>query len=277
MGEAQELARKACDALNLAARTHIAAAQFEPALQAKLQVLQLQQSIHRDNHAEIATTLHELGEIYSTLNDLNHAAEYQRMAVAMNRTLSPTSLATSAALSNLASTLSAMGEHDNAMPLQREALDICITVCGDQHACVAAAYENLAGLYMGKRQLTEALPLQQNAVARYERLAGGAATLDHASALNNLATLQMMQGDAVAASETQITATKLLQSLLQDHPDVAVAFSNLAMMQFRAGNVTAAVQSQTNVIELHTKLHGASHALTAQAQKALAHMQRVVE
>ncbi len=120
------------------------------------------------------------------------------------------------------------GKYDEALPLARRALEEGQKAFGPDHQFVATALENLAELYVMKRQYTEAEPLFKRSLAIYEK-ASGPDSLKAGDVLARLALLQYVKGDYAKAEALSERVIEIREKRLGlEHVQVAQALFNLA-------------------------------------------------
>ncbi|MBA8883348.1 serine/threonine-protein kinase [Dokdonella fugitiva] len=104
-------------------------------------------------------------------------------------------------LGTLSSSLSALGRHDEAIAMQREAIEIAEKLYGRDDPTVAESYNTLARTLNGAGRIDEAVAAMEHAVELDRRNEAGGRNPELASALCNLAVLLVKQehyADALA-------------------------------------------------------------------------------
>jgi CHAT domain-containing protein/Tfp pilus assembly protein PilF len=133
------------------------------------------------------------------------------------------------ALDTKAGPLLRKGQHAEATPLAREALEIREKLLGPEHLDVAASLSNLGEVLSAQGAYAEARTLFERALAIREK-ALGKENLDVATSLNSLGmTLQRQgaYGEARARYEQALEIREKVRG--KDHPDVAQSLNNLAV------------------------------------------------
>ena len=124
---------------------------------------------------------------------------------------------------------------------------------------MAAALNNLAGLYRNQGRYAEAEPLYKRALAIHEKALGP----DHpdvATALNNLAELYRYQGRYAEAEPLYKRSLAIVEKALgPDHPDVAKALNNLAELYHEQDRYADAEPLYKRSLRIFEKALGPDH------------------
>ena len=152
------------------------------------------------------------------------------------------------------------GKYTEAIPVEREALDVAEATFGEEHSTVAASAYLLATLYDKQGRYTEAEPLYKRAITIYKKSLGP----DHpnvATVLNNLARLYKEQGRYAEAEPLYKRALDIREkSLGPDHPTVAASLNNLAALYDDQGRYAEAEPLYKRAIDIREKALGSDHA-----------------
>jgi tetratricopeptide (TPR) repeat protein len=166
---------------------------------------------------------------------------------------------TLACMSNLATTLYAIGNWDSALDLQKSALAIRRRVFGEEHPETLTAKNNLAVTYMVQGDLAGAFDLQKSALAGRRRVLGEEHP-DTFSTMSNLASILQLQGDLAGAIELEKSALAGRRRLLgEDHPDTLIAMNNLATSLHLRGDLAGALELHESELAICRRVLGDEH------------------
>ena len=144
------------------------------------------------------------------------------------------------ALNHLGSALLNQGMRDQAGPVLRQALAVCETACGPEHADTLTSVNNLAGWLYANGEMAEAEPLLRRALTGFEQVLGP----DHPDTLNsvsNLVYLLNAKGDLKGAEPLLRRALAGQERVLGlEHPDTLTTLNNLAFLLRTKGDLAGA-------------------------------------
>ena len=141
------------------------------------QALTIRTNLLGTEHAQVATSLHHLGEVQMSQSKLIEADAFYQRALAMRRRLFGNEhLEVAESLAALARTRTWRARHDEAEAYAREALAILSRVVPDQRALLAAASARtvLGEILRTQGHVEEALDLQREAITTRKSLLGKA-------------------------------------------------------------------------------------------------------
>jgi tetratricopeptide (TPR) repeat protein len=111
-----------------------------------------------------------------------------------------------------------------------------------------------------ERDLNQAIPLMERAVAMQRNLWGGEPYPDYAAALNDLGLMYRDQGDYEQSERLLREALEMERRLLGDkHSELAIALNNLGLVQQRRGNFAAAEATYRQALAMQRELLGEVH------------------
>ncbi len=215
-------------------------------------------------HAEVADSMHHVGELLYARGDLAGAERLFRDALAIQRkTLGEENLAVSTTQNSLAIVLR---RHETpeataeAERLYRAALGTRRKLLGNQHTSVAQNLVNLAMLvYANKREYTEAERLFREALDVNTRLLGE----EHPEVSTNLNNLALVLRDQARYAEAESLfrhALALDRKLYgEDHPVVAIVLNNLANLVQRQGDYGGAESLYREAIAVKRRTFPENH------------------
>jgi tetratricopeptide (TPR) repeat protein len=121
---------------------------------------------HGEEHAEFATAIACLANVYRALDRMAEAEPlYQRALAIREKALAADHPLVAASLNSLAELYRAQGRHVEAEPLYKRSLAVDEKMLGPDHPAVAQAVYNLARLYREQGRTAEAEQLMKRALA----------------------------------------------------------------------------------------------------------------
>ncbi len=145
-------------------------AEAEPWYEDSLAVVR---SLLGEQHPDVATSLHNLANLYHDQGRYEDAEPLFTQALQLLRSLlgeQHPDVATS--LNNLAGLYRDQGRYEDAEPLYTQALQLYRSLLGEQHPHVATSLNNLAALYYYQGRLAEAEPLFEQALDLFQKILG---------------------------------------------------------------------------------------------------------
>ena len=220
----------------------------------------MRKRLYKGDHPDLATSLHNLAQLYKSLGRLPEAEPLHQEALGMiGRLYKGDHPHVAASLQSLASHYHSQGRYSEAEPLLEEALAMTKRLFKGDHPDLATSLHNLAELYRLQKRLVEAEPLYQQALAMRKRLFAG----DHphvAASLNGLAGLYKSLGrdrEAEPLYQQALTITKrLFQS---DHPYIATGLNNLALLYCDQGKYSKAEPLYNEALAMTQRLFQGDH------------------
>ena len=141
---------------------------------------------------------------------------------------------------------SSLGEYNQAKDLHEKALIISKKIFGEDHANVAASYNNLASVYDSLGEYNQAKELHEKALIIRKKISGE----DHAdvaTSYHNLAVLYDNLKEYNQAKELHEKALMIRKKIFgEDHADVASSYNNLALVYYN-------LKEYNQAKELHEK------------------------
>jgi len=195
-------------------------------------------------------------------------AEHARVYVAR---LGETARLSSANLwSNEATLRRLRGEHDEAIRLHEQALELRERILGAEHPDVATSLSNLALVFADKGDLAKARALHERALALRERTLGP----EHpnvASSLDNVGGMARAMGEYETARALHERALGIWERTVgPEHPGVALCLNNLAVVQLRLGDESAATKAAERALAIREAQLGPDHPDVAMTLDVLA-------
>jgi CHAT domain-containing protein/tetratricopeptide (TPR) repeat protein len=190
----------------------------------------LAEKVHGKDHPTVASGLNNLGLLYYTSGRYDEVEPYYRRAWEIyEKAYGREHAAVSTALNNLALLFTARGMFGEAEFFYKQAIELDEKLFGPDHANLASDLNNLATLYKGLGRLSEAEPLFKRALEINEKNLGKHPAL--AANYNNLALVYFLKGQLHKAAPLYRKAIDIgIETLGEDHPDVALWMNNLALL-----------------------------------------------
>jgi serine/threonine-protein kinase len=211
---------------------------------------------------ELAVSLSHTGDLLTSRAEYPAAETAYRKAIALQRSL-PANQRDDAALANslfgLGTMQEAAGQFADAERTLRDALALQQRLFEGANVATARTLEQLA-FAVRERDLNEAIPLMQSALAMQRKLWGAGPYPDYAETLNGLGLLLRDHGDYDQSEKLLQESLAMERRLVGDrHPDVAEALNNLGVVQYRKGNLAEAESTYRQALALQRELLGDVH------------------
>ncbi len=153
----------------------------------------------------------------------------------------------------------ALGNVDEAIALDKEALRLRRTVYGDEHPVIAAALRELGNAIGHTPDTDAALPKLQEALT-IRRATNGADSTDVAILLDDIGRMLRRKGDLQGAIEHHEQALKIWEAKLGDpHADLAVSLLNIGYTFAAAGRHDEALTHQQRALQMFEAALGPEH------------------
>jgi tetratricopeptide (TPR) repeat protein len=253
------------------------AGKYQEAILIARKLLEIREKTNGPEHLDTATSLNNLGELYSAMGDYAQAEPLHQRALAINeKALGPEHPDTATSLNNLAALYYSMGDYAQAEPLYLRALAINEKALGPEHPLTANSLNNLAALYYSMGDYAQAEPLYRRALAIREKALGpqhpGTST-----SLNNLAELYRAIGDYAQAEPLYLRALAIKEKGLgPQHPSTATSLNNLALLYKAIGDYAKAEPLYRRALAISEKALGEEHLDTANSLNNLAGLYRAM-
>ena len=153
----------------------------------------------------------------------------------------------------------ALGEIDEAIALDKEALRLRRTVYGDEHPEIAAALRELGNAIGHTPDTDAALPKLREALT-IRRATNGPDSIDVAVLLDDLGRMLRRKGDLQGAIDSHEQALKIWEAKLGDpHADLAVSLLNIGYTFAAAGRHADALAHQRRALKMFEAALGPEH------------------
>src|SRR5271165_4620070 len=213
---------------------------------------------------ETATSLNNLGELYSNMHQYAKAEALLQEALRIRqKVLGREHPYTAFSLNNLGILYQAMAKYAKAEPLYQEALRIRRKVLGREHPDTALILNNLGTLYQAMVEYPKAETILQEAVRIYQK-ALGSEHQDTAMSLDNLGMLYQAMGEYGKAEPLLQEGLRVYRKVSgSEHPDTATSLNNLAMLYLAMGEYPEAEPLYQEALRIYQKVLGPEHPYTA--------------
>jgi CHAT domain-containing protein/tetratricopeptide (TPR) repeat protein len=222
----------------------------------------------------------KLGNEYLSLRRTNprEAADRARRMLALRaKVQGPRHLLTGAALNDLGTALSDIGQHAEAQQRYEQALAVFVEVLGEDHPFTANALANLGRHLLEQRQPAAARPYLERALAVDRRLLGA----EHSTTVFSMFRL----GQVLALTADPVTVRPFFEELLAvsrkvrgpEHPATLVVARTLAELLTRLGEHQAARARHEEALAILRKIRGPEHRETVEVLLRLGRLLMTME
>lgn len=206
----------------------------------------------------LARALASDGERRTALGDLRGAEEALQEALSIHRRKnSKGDHPTAVTLNNLSHALLRAGRFGDALPFQKEAVDLFIAINGHDHPQTLHALHNLADLQREMDLLDEAETTLKAVIDTERRMGMHAESI--ATSMTVLALIYQERGDLAGAEPLLRQAVDSFRTLGERHPDYAKSLNNLASTLHLQGKVAEAEPLYRQALEIRLSTPGSEH------------------
>jgi CHAT domain-containing protein/tetratricopeptide (TPR) repeat protein len=236
------------------------AGKYAEAIPLAMRALELTRASRGENHADTATSMVWLADLY---RDQGRYAEaeplYRRSLTIREKALGPEHPDVAMSLSDLAGLYGVQGRSGEVEPLYRRAVAIYEKAGPSKQQALAITLDNLGECYLAQRRYAEAEQLKKRSLALREKVLGP----EHpsvATGLHNLAALYAQQGRYAEAEPLDRRSLAIREKALgPEHPDVAYSLNSLAWLYGEQGRYTEAEPLQRRALAIREKALGVEH------------------
>jgi tetratricopeptide (TPR) repeat protein len=215
-----------------------------------------------DERADLALSLSHVGDLLTVRAEYPGAESAYRQAIALQRALPPDKrddAALARSLFGLGSELDAQGRSAEAEQNLRDALALQKRLSLGANEDTARTLDALAWT-INERNLNEAVPLLQSAVAMQRALWGNQPYPDYADALNDLGLLLRSKSEYAESERLLRESLAMQRRLLGDkHPHIASSLNNLALVLHLKGDLEGANSTYRQALAMQHELLGEVH------------------
>ncbi|HYL12609.1 MAG TPA: tetratricopeptide repeat protein [Terriglobales bacterium] len=245
--------------------------QYSQALPRAQQALQLAQATWGAEHANVATSLHNLGDVERALGKYSEAESAYRQELAIcNKLFGTESARVAGALNDLAVLYQDQNDYSKSEPYCQQSLRIRKKVLGPDHPDVAQSLTNLAAVYQSQQKYTEAEELFRRGIQIQEK-AGGPENPHLFAPLVNLAHSYVLQENYLEAEALYRRALSIqVKAFGENRPEVVMVLNALAWLCNQNGKDADAEHFLQNSLAVTEKNRGADSAEVATVLSNLA-------
>ncbi len=216
---------------------------YDVAISYSIYSAEIRKSILGGMHPDYASSLDNIGLLYSEIGDFSKAEQYCLQASYIYKNaLGETHPEYAASLNNLGNLYRNIGDYSQAKQYYLQVLEILKTAKGESHPDYASALNNLGNLYRNTGDSTNAEQCYLHAMAVLKS-AFGEKHSDYAATLNNLGLLYSDRKNYVAAKQYYLQAVDIYKSALGEaHPTYAITLKNLGNLYRETGDYANAEQ-----------------------------------
>lgn len=257
--------------LNYLGRSYQADGQYDRALTAFEETLNLRTAVLGRDHSDTLNTLNNLATGYLNVRRDDQAlALFEEALERSTRVLGPDHADTLTSANNLATCYLYMGQYEKALALLTQTLNQRMAMPGPDHPGTLLTMSNLAAAHLQLDQLDEALELLKATLKRQTVTLGP----DHPNTLvsmHNLAALYLrldQLDEALAMSEE--TLRRLTATLGADHPDTLDTMREVALTYSRMNRLDEALAMFEETLKRRRAALGPDHMMTVASKDDLA-------
>ncbi|XP_046855133.1 uncharacterized protein LOC124448164 [Xenia sp. Carnegie-2017] len=212
------------------------------------------------NHVDVATSLNNLGNVYSDTGNFDKAIEFHEKALEIRKqSLGPNHVDVAWSINNLGNVYKDTGNYDKAVEFHEKALEIRKQSLGPNHVDVATSLNNLGNVYSYTGNYDKAIEFHEKAL-EIRKQSLGPNHVDVAGSLNNLGNVYKDTGNYDKAVEFHKKALGIRkQSLGPNHVDVAGSLNNLGNVYNNTGNYDKAIEFHEKALEIKKQSLGPNH------------------
>jgi len=225
------------------------------------QALAIQTRLFGNEHAEVASSLVNLGVTLMDQDKLAEAEALERQALAMRcKLLGNEHQEVANSLNVLGLVLWNRGQLTEAETIHRQALAMRRKLLGQEHRDIAESLNNLGIVLTSQGRTADAAAMHREALAMRRKLLSSDDP-DITVSLINLSSALWNQGNLAEAESLQREAIASQRKLLgNEHPQLALSLNNLATILWNQGKQADAEVLVREALAMRQKLLGPEHA-----------------
>ena len=233
---------------------------YKEAMPLALQAVQVSEKKFGARHAETASSLDALAQLYRAMGTYARAEPlYLRALAIREKVRGPMHPETAELLLHLGNLYFQTGVYAKAEAIYRRALEINQKVLGAEHPKTASLLGNLANVYYTTGAYAQAEPLYRQVLAIYEK-AYGPEDARTADALQNVGLTYYVTGAYAKVEPLYQRVLAIHEKVLgPEHPDVAESLNNLAVVYSILGAYAKAEPLHQRALAIRQKVLGPEH------------------
>ncbi|PFX13553.1 Nephrocystin-3 [Stylophora pistillata] len=226
-------------------------------------------------HIHVATSYHNLGNVYRQLGNLKQAKDcHERALDVWLKKVGPEHVDVAMCYNNLGLVHQQLGDLNQAKECHERALDVWLKELGPEHVNVAMYYNNVGLVHQQLGHLKQAKDCHERALdVRLKKL--GRSHVDVAMSYNNLGDVHRQLGDLKEAKDCHERALDVwLEKLGPLHVHVAMSYYNLGNVHWQLGDLKQAKDCHERALDVRLKKLGPSHVDVATSYHNLGNVHR---
>jgi len=225
--------------------------------------LEIRRRLFGEQHAEVASSLSNIGQSYGELGEWQCALEYSLQALSMRRSLfGEPDRSVAASMIEVGRCYGHQGDIQAAVRSVEHALAMLEHLFGYRHPLVASALGNLGHWHQEKGDFDRALGNSKRALIILRELFGE----QHpaiATVLNNIGMSYKKKGDREQAQQFLSEALAMSRDLLGErHPETSVPLANIGSFYRAEGDLRKALEYSKSALTIRYELLGKQHPWT---------------
>ena len=233
---------------------------YDVAISYSIYSAEIRKSILGQTHPDYASSLDNIGLLYSEIGDFSKAEQYYLQASYIYRlVLGETHPEYAASLNNLGNLYRNIGDYPKAKQYYLHVLEILKTATGETNSDYASALNNLGNLYRNTGDYLKAEQYYLPSIA-IMKSAFGERHPQYAALLNNLGLLYTDMENNEKAKQYYLQAVDIYKSVLgETHPTYAISFKNLGNLYRNTGDSANAEQCYLHSMAVLKSAFGENH------------------
>eukprot|EP00049_Salpingoeca_infusionum_P013099 m.245076 g.245076 ORF g.245076 m.245076 type:complete len:694 (+) comp15357_c3_seq2:259-2340(+) len=239
---------------------------YDDALLLFSKALIIMRHVFGEQHATIANTYSNIGEVLRNKGDFDKALEQQQKALRIRLDLfgeqHPDTAHSFHGMGDTYRCRGNQGDYSTAFTLLSKALQIRVATLGDDHPSTAKTYIALGDVCDEQQEYSRAIEYLAKALAIQERVIGQEHP-DMALSYNNIGEVYRKMDELDKALECYEKALASTTTVLgEGHPNVAGIYNNMAIVHEKQGNVQRAAECMQQALNIYKEVFG-DHPTTA--------------
>ena len=233
---------------------------YDIAISYSIYSAEIRKSILGEMHPDYASSLDNIGLLYSEIGDFSKAEQYYLPASYIYKlVLGETHPEYAASLNNLGNLYRNIGDYPKAEQYYLQSLAILKTTTGENNPDYASALNNLGNLYRNTGDYTKAEQYYLPSIA-IMKSAFGERHPQYAALLNNLGLLYTDMGNYAKAEQYYLLAVDIYKSApRENHPKYAISLKNLGNLYRDIGDSANAEHCYFQSIAILKSAFGENH------------------
>jgi tetratricopeptide (TPR) repeat protein len=229
---------------------HMPTCDTTKAMECYVRALEMRKSLFGSEHKDVATTLNNIGRVYYTKGEYDHALAKYLKGLSIRRSKYLEALSIRRSLLRRATVcynagqtaVHQQGDLEQALKYYQEFMSITVPKLGQTNRDVAImALKCMAHIYHERREYEHALYLYSEALSVGRAALGMHAEV--ASILNKMGNLHYERGDFDSATERYKEGLAVERAVLhKHHPNICVTLTNIAQIAKQRGNFPEALK-----------------------------------